>query len=68
MKYDYSKPVVQCCMSEVMCHPMSQSDKHPNNFSTEDCKRNKNKQNSRSWKLLVIDTNCRDNTENNGAC
>jgi len=48
MKYDYSKPAVQCCTLEVMCHPMNQSAKHPNNFSTEEesisFKRKKNKQ------------------------
>jgi len=36
MKYNYSKPAAQCCMLEVMFHPMSQSDKHPDNFSTEE--------------------------------
>lgn len=36
MKYKYSKPAAQCCMLEVMFHPMSQSDKHPDNFSTEE--------------------------------
>jgi hypothetical protein len=36
LKYNYSKPAAQCCMLEVMFHPMSQSDKHPDNFSAEE--------------------------------